>query len=91
MEKGQIGSADAQIGVVRKPIAIAQVLGGDAEDNEAPDETEPAIQSNGDSLNDANKVSEHKTMKDIVSQEMKASGKVGRMTCMHSSFVSRPC
>ncbi|RSL69615.1 hypothetical protein CEP51_012299 [Fusarium floridanum] len=91
MEKGQISSAEAQIGVVRKPIAIAQVLGGDPEDNEAPDETESAIQSNGDSLNDANKVSGHKTMKDIVSQEMKASGKVGRMTFLqYMSYFGHP-
>ncbi|KAF4462959.1 hypothetical protein FALBO_10217 [Fusarium albosuccineum] len=94
LEKGQVKSAEPQIGVARKPIAIAQVLGGDAEETEAPGETEPEIQPSGDSLNDTNKISGGKTLRDIVSQEMKASGKVGRMTFLqymnyfgHTVFV----
>jgi ABC-type multidrug transport system fused ATPase/permease subunit len=82
--KGQIESAEPQIGIVRKPIAIAQVLGGDAEDDDALYDTVQEIQSNGDTLNDANRTSEEKHLKDVVNQEMKASGKVGRMTCQYS-------
>lgn len=79
LEKGQINFAETQIGLVRKPIAIAEVLGGDEEDEE--DETLAETQPNGDALNDTDKVAEEKGPKDIVNQEMRASGQVGRMTC----------
>ncbi|KAI7766647.1 hypothetical protein LZL87_004947 [Fusarium oxysporum] len=88
LEKGQIESARPQIGIVRKPIAIAQVLGGDAEDDALHD-TVQEIQPNGDTLNDANRAPEEKHLKDVVNQEMKASGKIGRMTCQYCSFPSR--
>ncbi|KAF4980390.1 hypothetical protein FZEAL_3589 [Fusarium zealandicum] len=91
LENGQVKSAEPQIDIVRKPIAIAQVLGGDAGDSESPDETEPEIQPNGDAMNDTNKVSEEKTNKDLVNQEMKASGKVGRMTFLqYMSYFGHP-
>ncbi|KAF4955936.1 hypothetical protein FSARC_11702 [Fusarium sarcochroum] len=94
LDKGQIESTEPQIGVVRRPIAIAQVLGGDADEDEALEDTVAEIQPNGDSLNDTNKVSEEKYLKDVVNQEMKASGKIGRMTFLqymnyfgHTLFV----
>ncbi|KAM5348364.1 hypothetical protein ACJ41O_008188 [Fusarium nematophilum] len=91
LEKGQVRSAEAQIGAVRKPIAIAQVLGGDAEDDAHAVEIEAEIQPNGDALNDANRVGEEKGPRDLVNQEMKASGKVGRMTFLqYMSYFGHP-
>ncbi|RBQ65583.1 hypothetical protein FVER14953_04167 [Fusarium verticillioides] len=90
LEKGQIESAEPQIGIVRKPIAIAQVLGGDAEEDALHD-TVQEIQPNGDTLNDANRAPEEKHLKDVVNQEMKASGKVGRMTFLqYMSYFGHP-
>ena len=85
LEKGEVKSAEPNIGVVREPITIAEVLGGDADDEtETEDEPpEPELRANGDAMNDTTKVADDKDKgpKDIVSQEMKASGKTGRMTC----------
>lgn len=81
LEGGQIVSSEPNIGVTRQPITIAQVLGGDAEETDASDDAETEIQPNGDTLNNVERVAEEKSSKDIVNQEMKASGKVGRMTC----------
>lgn len=89
LEKGQIESAEPQIGVIRKPIAIAQVLGGDDDASEEPDTITQDTQPSGDDLNNANKTLEEKYLKDVVSQEMKASGKVGRLTCKQSLDISR--
>lgn len=87
LEKGQVKSAEPNIGVVRRPITIAEVLGGDADD-EVVTETppEPEIQPNGDAMNDTTKVAQEEQPKDIVNQEMKASGSVGRLTCTCNSF-----
>ncbi|KAJ4270436.1 hypothetical protein NW762_002118 [Fusarium torreyae] len=91
LEKGQIESAEPQIGVVRRPIAIAQVLGGDVDEDEATETTVTEIQPNGDSLNNTNKVSEEKYLRDVVNQEMKASGKVGRMTFLqYMNYFGHP-
>lgn len=89
LEKGQIESAEPQIGVIRKPIAIAQVLGGDDDASEEPDTITQDTQPSGDDLNNANKTLEEKYLKDVVSQEMKASGKVGRLTCKQSLDILR--
>jgi ABC-type multidrug transport system fused ATPase/permease subunit len=85
LDKGQVISAEPNIGIQRKPITIAEVLGGDADedgDADTPAETEtpangvstkaaPPKQSAGDAV----------ITKDLVNQEMRASGKVGRLTC----------
>lgn len=83
LENGLVVVAEPNIGVVRKPITIAEVLGGDVEETSSVEEPENEIQPNGDGLNDITKVAEEKPSGDIVSQEMKASGKVGRMTCKY--------
>ncbi|KAK6705912.1 hypothetical protein SNK05_009788 [Fusarium graminearum] len=91
LDKGQIESVLPQIGVVRTPIAIARVLGGDADEDEAHDDTVQEIQPHGDDLNDTNKILEEKYHRDIVSQEMKASGKVGRMTFLqYMNYFGHP-
>ncbi|KAF5645690.1 hypothetical protein F52700_2253 [Fusarium sp. NRRL 52700] len=90
LEKGQIESVEPRIGIVRTPIAIAQVLGGDAEEHDVHD-TAQEIPPNGDTLNDANRAPEQKHLKDVVNQEMKASGKVGRMTFLqYMSYFGHP-
>jgi ABC-type bacteriocin/lantibiotic exporter with double-glycine peptidase domain len=89
LEKGQIELAEPQIGVIRKPIAIAQVLGGDDDASEEPHAITQDTQPNGDDLNNANKILEEKYLKDVISQEMKASGKVGRLTCKQTLDISR--
>ncbi|KAH6958804.1 P-loop containing nucleoside triphosphate hydrolase protein [Fusarium avenaceum] len=91
LEKGQIESAEPQIGVIRKPIAIAQVLGGDDDASEEPDTVAQDTQSSGDDLNNSNKTLEEKYLKDVVSQEMKASGKVGRLTFLqYMNYFGHP-
>ncbi|KAG5663050.1 hypothetical protein KAF25_000986 [Fusarium avenaceum] len=91
LEKGQIESAEPQIGVIRKPIAIAQVLGGDDGTSEEPDTVTQDTQSSGDDLNNSNKTLEEKYLKDVVSQEMKASGKVGRLTFLqYMNYFGHP-
>lgn len=91
LEKGQVEVVDTQIGVVRKPIAIARVLGGDGDEDEGCNGTVQEIQPHGDNFNDTSKILEEKYLKDIVSQEMKASGKVGRMTCKHTLVILKHC
>ncbi|KAM0205711.1 hypothetical protein ACHAPA_002689 [Fusarium lateritium] len=93
LDKGQIELAEPQIGVIRKPIAIAQVLGGDDDDDasEEPDTITQDTQPHGDDFNDANKILEEKYLKDVVSQEMKASGKVGRLTFLqYMNYFGHP-
>jgi ABC-type multidrug transport system fused ATPase/permease subunit len=83
LDKGQVKSAEPNIGVVRQPIKIAEVLGGDADDSsvtEVDTPPEPDLQATTDALNDPNKVSQDVPAKDIVDQEAKASGKVSRWT-----------
>ncbi|KAF9770799.1 hypothetical protein IL306_011587 [Fusarium sp. DS 682] len=92
LEKGQIESVEPQIGVIRRPIAIAQVLRGDIEEDQPRHHnTIPEIQPHGDTLNDTNRISEEKHLEDVVNQEMKASGKVGRMTFLqYMSYFGHP-
>ncbi|KAI5463185.1 P-loop containing nucleoside triphosphate hydrolase protein [Mariannaea sp. PMI_226] len=91
LENGRLKLAEAHIGVVRKPIALAQVLGGDAEDMGTSDGTQTESQPHGYQLNDVTPVAIEKKPTDIVSQEMKASGKVGRLTFLeYMSYFGNP-
>ncbi|KJK92870.1 hypothetical protein H633G_03246 [Metarhizium anisopliae BRIP 53284] len=97
LEKGQVKAAEPNIGVVRRPIKIAEVLGGDADDSsetEVETPPEPDLQATSDALNDPDKVVQDVSVKDIVDQEAKASGKVNRWTVIgylgyfgHPSFA----
>ncbi|KAH7165601.1 P-loop containing nucleoside triphosphate hydrolase protein [Dactylonectria macrodidyma] len=90
LEKGLVKLAETQIGVVRKPIALAQVLGGDIEDTGTPDGVESGLQSDNTTLNESVEA-EEKPAKDIVNQEMKDSGKVGRLTSLqYMSYFGHP-
>ncbi|KAG5983187.1 hypothetical protein E4U55_000581 [Claviceps digitariae] len=93
LERGQVKSAEPNIGAVRRPVKIAEVLGGDSEDNNNTDDVkttppEPELQSGSDAFNDPNKVTaaaaaQEVPLKSIVDQEMKASGAVSRWTMVH--------
>jgi ABC-type multidrug transport system fused ATPase/permease subunit len=73
LDKGRVISAEPNIGVTRQPITIAEVLGGG--------EPEPEIQPRSDAANDPNKIVDDKKSQDVVNEEMKASGRIGRLTC----------
>lgn len=91
LEKGQVISQEAQIGVVRKPITIAEILGGDDDDDETEDIDTPAeteLASTTDALNDPAKTAEVHDANELVDQESKATGRVGRLTCKHSFVLS---
>ncbi|KAK2592431.1 hypothetical protein QQS21_009883 [Conoideocrella luteorostrata] len=81
LDRGQVKSAEPNIGVVRRPIKIAEVLGGDTDDSsvtEVETPPEPELQASSDALNDPAKVSQDVPLKSIVDQEMKASGAITR-------------
>ncbi|KAI9167099.1 ATP-binding cassette transporter abc4 [Paramyrothecium foliicola] len=83
LEKGQVQEVEPHIGVVREPINIAEVLGGNADEpvaSAAQSETENEIQANGDAANDQSKIAEDKSSHHMVSQEAIMSGRVGRLT-----------
>lgn len=86
LERGQVKSAEPNIGVVRRPIKIAEALGGDSDDGSATEvdtPPEPELRPSGGALNDPNKVVQDIPLKSIVDQEMKASGAVSRWTMVH--------
>ncbi|OAA47837.1 ABC transporter, transmembrane domain, type 1 [Metarhizium rileyi] len=86
LERGQVKTAEPNIGAVRRPIKIAEVLGGGADDgseSEAETLPDPDLQASSDSLNDPGKVAQDVPVKSIVEQEAKASGKVSRWTVMN--------
>ncbi|KJZ79768.1 hypothetical protein HIM_00482 [Hirsutella minnesotensis 3608] len=79
LENGQVKNAEPNIGVVRRPVKIANVLGGDDNDEDTESPPEPELQANGDALNDPSKVAQQAPLDDIVDQEMKATTKTGRL------------
>ncbi|KAG6011730.1 hypothetical protein E4U43_008150 [Claviceps pusilla] len=60
LERGRVKSAEPNIGVVRRPVKIAEVLGGDSENSKTTDfnstPPEPELQSGSDAFNDPNRV-----------------------------------
>ncbi|KAG6004498.1 hypothetical protein E4U21_001036 [Claviceps maximensis] len=90
LERGRVKSAEANIGAVRRPVKIAEVLGGQSENSSATDVDmcrEPDLGSGSDAFGDANKLAvaaappkepEAVPLKNIVDQEMKASGAASR-------------
>jgi ABC-type multidrug transport system fused ATPase/permease subunit len=76
LENGRVKSLEPHIGVDRKPITVAEVLGGNDEEEATESEMQPTL----DPLNEPTKIIEDKTSKDVVNQEMKASGRITRLT-----------
>ena len=81
LDKGRIISAEPNIGVVRQPITIAEVLGGGDGETALEFQPEPEMQPRSDAANDPNKAVDDKNSQDVVNEEMKASGRIGRLTC----------
>ncbi|PNY30047.1 ATP-binding cassette transporter abc4 [Tolypocladium capitatum] len=94
LDKGRVRSAEPNIGVVRRPIKIADVLGGDDEgepetgtgtatETETETETPPeqGLHANGDAASDAANVdvAPDVSVRDVVNQEMKATSDAGRL------------
>ncbi|WYZ45230.1 hypothetical protein EsH8_VIII_000546 [Colletotrichum jinshuiense] len=77
LENGTVKDSEQNIGVVRHPVAVAKDIEGEASDSSDASDTE--VETQADSLNDGSKVAEEKGPKDAVAQEMKASGKSGRL------------
>lgn len=88
LDKGRVTSSEPNIGITRTPITVAEVLGGGGEEAESEFQPEPEIQPNGDAANDTRKTAGDKSSKDIVNQEMRASGGVGRLTCEYTETLS---
>ncbi|KAJ4164734.1 hypothetical protein LMH87_006396 [Akanthomyces muscarius] len=81
LDKGRVVSAEANIGAVRRPITIAEVLGGDGdEDGDTETPMEADLNENGEAEDTTRKPLKGSANKDLVNQEMRASGKVGRLT-----------
>lgn len=81
LERGRVKEAEANIGISRKPIKIADVFAGDADDSsltEIETPPDPELQADGDALNDPSKVAQDVPVQDIVDQEAKASGAFSR-------------
>ncbi|KAM3452498.1 hypothetical protein MY3296_004522 [Beauveria thailandica] len=81
LDKGRVVNAEANIGAVRRPITIAEVLGGDGDedsDTETPMEADPIADVDAEIT--GRKPANGSATKDLVNQEMRASGKVGRLT-----------
>ncbi|EGX92829.1 ABC multidrug transporter, putative [Cordyceps militaris CM01] len=79
LDKGRVVRAEANIGAVRRPITIAQVLGGDG-DEDGDTETPMEAELEEDVADTRRKLLNGSGTKDVVNQEMRASGKVGRLT-----------
>lgn len=91
LEKGRVTSTELHPGVTRTPITVAEVLGGQEGEIEPEFQPEPDIQPTSDAANDTSKAVEDTESKSrtVVDQEMKASGKIGRLTGRWLSVGSR--
>ncbi|KAG5927789.1 hypothetical protein E4U53_002802 [Claviceps sorghi] len=88
LERGQVKSAEPNIGAVRRPVKVAEVLGGESENNsndsdatdvDTPPESE--LRPGSDAFHDPNKVAQEVPLiTAMVDQEVKASGAVSRWT-----------
>lgn len=81
LENGRVKTIEQNISAVRQPVIVAEVLGGNKDDvAQSADQSEPNSQHNGNGLNGSNKTAKDKAPTDLVDQETKASGQVGRLT-----------
>lgn len=78
LDNGQVERAEPNIGIVRRPIKVANIFGGDDDDDgterRAQSTAEPQLQLNDHGVKDTNKVAQ-----DAVDQEMKGTSKAGRL------------
>ncbi|OLN87834.1 ATP-binding cassette transporter abc4 [Colletotrichum chlorophyti] len=77
LENGEVKNVEQNLGVTRHPVAVSKDLEGEVTD--ASDSSDTEVETQTDPLNDGTKVADDKTAKDVVAQEMKASGKSARL------------
>lgn len=76
---GRVSSAEANVGAERRPITITEHV-------ETVDSgTKEVVELSRTAGNQPSGVTDDNTAKEVVNQEMKASGKVGRLACKTSS------
>ncbi|EXF78167.1 ABC transporter [Colletotrichum fioriniae PJ7] len=78
LEDGAVKHVEQNIGVVRHPVAVAKDIEGESS-TEVSDNSDTEVETQTDPLNDTRKVAVDKGTKDVVAQEMKASGKSARL------------
>ncbi|TIC99401.1 ATP-binding cassette transporter abc4 [Colletotrichum higginsianum] len=78
LENGAIKDFEQNIGVVRHPVAVANDVGG-GESTDVSDNSDTEVETQTDPLNDRSKIADDKGTKDVVAQEMRASGKSARL------------
>lgn len=91
LENGRVRALEANIGVVRRPITVAEVLGGDVDDQ--GDTVTPVNGSTtpGDGATNPQKAQSGNHSNILIDQETKASGQIGRLTCKSPNAVNKLC
>lgn len=82
LDKGRVMSAQPNIAAVRRPITIAEVLGGDGDEEDGTETPSELEVPDNSTRSNGRKPAGGSNIKDLVNQEMRASGKVGRLTFM---------
>ncbi len=81
LERGRIKNIEKNISPIRQPIQIAEFLGGNDEEDDATVQPQLTAQQNGKPTDTSGTISKAKASDDLIEQETKASGKIGRLTC----------
>ena len=81
LDKGRVKSIEANMGIVRQPVTIAQGLGAINSETQTVITPESRLQPHRDSRNVPSGVTDDVSAKDIVNQELKASRRADRLTC----------
>ncbi|KAF9881782.1 ABC multidrug transporter [Colletotrichum karsti] len=76
LEDGEIKNVEQNLGIVRQPVAVAKDI--EVEEGTS-DSSDTEVETQTDPLNDRTKVADDKKTQDVVAQEMKSSGKSGRL------------
>lgn len=81
LDKGRVKRVEANVGAMRRPITIAEHLATGTSGTKEVVTQESNAESRRKSRNHPSGVADDNTAKEVVNQEMKASGQVGRMAC----------
>ena len=84
LNDGRIQHSEQNLGVTRRPITVAEVLGDDSGEV-APTYSDSRDEQNRHAANGKPSNSKNTASKDLVEQETRASGKIGRLTCKYTS------
>lgn len=81
LESGRVQSIEPNIGVIRRPTTVAEVLGGDADDEGDTITPVNGSETPGNGTTSPTKTISERPPPNLIDQETKASGKIGRLTC----------